>query len=293
MRVLKVRTIKLRLERKTMKKTKVLIVLLLSLILLTVAGCRLDTGPTPPDPPVAENMDVAVYYLKSSEDEIYLVREVHQVEANEDAALTALNELIIGEPLTEEAFRVLPVDTQILGIDIDQGLATVNFSPEVLNANVGANAEVQGINSIVNTLTEFPAIEKVAFAVDGDVENAMDWWGHIGLYDQPFIRDLSMVYEPVIWVTTPVAGETISSPLQIKGNARIFEATVGFRLRDTSGNIIAEYFTTASEGAPSRGDFIGELTFTTAGVGEGQLEVYESSMQDGSDVNKVIIPVRW
>ncbi|PKM77289.1 MAG: spore gernimation protein [Firmicutes bacterium HGW-Firmicutes-15] len=285
---------------KLLRKVIVL-VLFLGLVLLS-SGCGSSkvlipgqTNENTPTPliPVPQTTNVAVYYLKSTDNEFYLVREVHQVEKTPAVAQAAVEELIKGNPVTPGAYRVLSPDTKVLGININQGLATVNFSSEVLRANVGSVGEALGIVSIVNTLTEFPTIQKVSFMVDGQVEKAIDWWGHVGLSEQPFSRNLTVVNEPVIWVTAPVPGQIISSPVEIKGNARVFEATVSFRVRDTNGNILAEGFTTASEGAPGRGDFLGRLDFKPAGPGKGQIEVFEVSMKDGSDRNKVIIPVEW
>jgi hypothetical protein len=270
--------------------------LLLLLVLLGLAGCSSNTLLTPNtslNPPVAQTMEVAVFYLKSTANEIYMIREVHQVEKSSAVAGAALNEMIVGNPQTPGAYRVVPADSRILGINLDQGLATVDFSGEVLKANVGASGEALGIASIVNTLTEFSTIQKVQFTVDGQADKGMDWWGHVGLYEQPFIRDLSSVYEPAIWVTTPVAGHTITTPVEISGNARIFEAMVSFRLKDANGNILSQGFTQATAGAPDRGDFTAELDFTPAAAGKGQLEVFEASMKDGSELNKVIIPVEW
>ncbi len=171
-------------------------------------------------------------------------------------------------------------------------MATVDFSEEVLNANLGSSAAL-GIVSIVNTLTEFPTIQRVQFTVNGELENAIDWWGHVGLYNQPFERDLSSVYRPAIWVNTPVPDQRINSPVTIRGNALIFEAMVSFRLRDKNGTILAQGNTMAEAGAPERGDFEATLQFTAASPGEGQLEVFEVSAKDGNDVNMVVIPVKW
>ncbi len=274
-----------------------LIMLLLMLVVVS-AGCRRSQQPAQPDPnqptPVEPvKMDVAVYYLKSSQNDMYLVREVHQVEKTTEVAKAALNELISGTPVTAGAYRVLPADTKILGINVDQGLATVDFSAEVLKANVGSSGEALGIASIVDTLTEFPTIQKVAFTVDGSKEKGMDWWGHVGLYEQPFKRDVANVFEPAIWVTAPVKDQVISSPVKISGSARVFEATVSYRLRDANGTIIAQGNTMASEGAPGRGDYNADLVFSASGPGKGQIEVFEASAKDGSDINKVIIPVQW
>lgn len=284
---------------KWIRNVAVLVLLLALGLLSSGCGDRTnqpgDSGQNTPAPvePAPEMMDVAVYYVKATEKEFYLVREVHQVEKTPEAARAALNELINGNPVTPDAARVLPADTKILGIKVEQGLATVDFSPEVLKANVGSSGEALGITSIVNTLTEFPTIQEVSFTVDGQVEKGIDWWGHVGLYQQPFKRDLSNVFEPAIWVTAPVKNQIIASPVKISGNARVFEATVSFRLKDEKGNTLAQGFATAAEGAPGRGDFSGELAFTPAGPGKGQIEVFEVSMKDGSDRNKVLIPVEW
>ncbi|MCX5779767.1 MAG: GerMN domain-containing protein [Firmicutes bacterium] len=274
-------------------KNSTALVLLLALMLL-LPWCSQTKPPTPePAPPATQKMDLVVYYVKNSDIDLYLVREVHQVDKSAEVAQAALNELIKGTPITSGAYRILPADTKILGIKIDQGLATVDFSAEVLKANVGASGEALGITSIVNTLTEFPTVQKVSFTVDGSVAKGQDWWGHIGLYEQPFKRDLSKVYEPVIWVTTPSANQIITSPVKISGSARVFEATVSFRLKTSNGSVIAQGFANASEGAPGRGDFQADLAFQPTAAGQGQLEVFWASPKDGSDLDKVIIPVAW
>jgi len=278
---------------KYFRKPGRLVVLVLATMLIAGCGTKVTPPQPEPPPPVQEKMDVVVYFLKSSPTDFYLVREVHKLDKSSDLALAALNELIKGTPASSGAYRVLPADTKILGVKIDQGLATVDFSPEVLKANVGASGEALGITSIVNTLTELPNIQKVSFTVDGSVDKGIDWWGHVGLYEQPFSRDLSNVWEPSIWVTAPTAGQVIVSPLKITGSARVFEATVSYRLKDANGNILAKGFATASEGAPGRGDFQGELVFAPPAAGKGQLEVFWASPKDGSDQDVVVIPLEW
>ncbi len=283
---------------KLLKKAPALILILLLLSLPSACGQQRNQTPDEKEKPslsapVGKTADVAVYYLKLTDEDAYLVREVHQVKKNSELPKWALNELIRTEPLTSGASRVLPLDTEILGLNIDKGLATVDFSSEVLKANVGASGEALGIASIVNTLTEFPNIREVSFTVDGEVEKAMDWWGHIGLSEQPFSRNLSVVYEPVIWVTAPLPGEAIESPVQISGNARVFEATVNIRIKDAQGKTLAEGYSTASEGAPGRGEFQKEMTFKAPAMGEGLIEVFWQSMKDGSEQDLVTVPVKW
>ncbi|NSW83483.1 MAG: GerMN domain-containing protein [Syntrophothermus sp.] len=274
-------------------------VLLLVLALCAVAGCaQKSTGkksPTPtPEAPKTKEVSVAVYYLKFSAEDAYLVREVHKIKTAKDTRIAAVEELIQGTPTTPGATTVIPLGTKVLGLKVDKGLATVDFSREVLKANVGSAGEALGIQSIVNTLTEFPGIERVSFTVEGKVdEQTRDWWGHVGLYDQPFKRNISAVWEPVIWVTSPQPGDKVSSPLKVTGTARVFEATVNLRVLDKDGNKLAETHTMATAGAPERGLFEATIEFPKPSSAQGYVEVFWYSPKDGSELDKVRVPVKF
>ncbi len=287
----------------SMRKGKFLLLISLFLLITAASGCtRAERAPDdalrpPPEPPVAgteEETSVAVYYLKSKAEEMYLVREVHNVPHTREVARAALKELIEGTPKTEGAFRVLPEDTRILGITIEDGLATVDFSREVLRANVGAAGETLGIQSIVNTLTEFHNVKEVVFKVEGGLdEEAKQWWGHVGLYEQPFTRHLFKVYEPAIWVYKPAPDQRVTSPLLITGNARVFEGTVNARLVGRDNRVLARGFGTALNAAPERGDFEITLRFDRPRVERGWVEVFWESPEDGKELDKVCIPVSF
>lgn len=292
------------LRRKATGAAVILSALLLTLLLLsacTPAGKKGNGQVAPGDTPQvqdenqpAKQLNLALYYVKITDKDAYLVREVHQVPYTREVARAALEELIKANPATPGATRVLPPETKIRGISIKDGNAVVDFSSEVLSANVGATGEALGIQSIVNTLTEFPEIKQVSFLVDGKLDDrAKDWWGHTGLYNQPFKREVSSVYEPVIWVTSPQPGQTITSPLQIHGSARVFEATVSARIIDDAGIELAKGYAIASEGAPSRGDFVLSLPFTPSAASSGKVEVFWDSPKDGQELDKVVVPVKW
>lgn len=291
--------------KKPIKAAAIMAALLLTLSLLS--ACTIfdskgfgqvapnDTPPGQDGSPTEEHpLNLAVYYVKTTANDAYLVREVHQVPYTREVAKAALQELISGSPVTTGAARVLPPETKIRGISVKDGKASIDFSSEVLKANVGSMGEALGIQSIVNTLTEYPEIKQVSFLVDGKVDQrTKEWWGHVGLYDQPFKRDVSTVYEPVIWVTSPEPGQKIVSPLQINGSARVFEATVNARILDDSGKELARGYATASEGAPGRGDFVFTLPFTSSTAGNGKVEVFWTSPKDGEELDKVVVPVTW
>lgn len=100
--------------------------------------------------------------------------------------------------------------------------------------------------------------------------------------------------EANIRVTSPQPNEEIGLPLVIQGEARVFENTFLYRLRDEDGTVLVEGFDTAD--APDIGQF-GPFTVSTmysAPKGtRGTLEVFSDSAKDGSEINKVIIPVRF
>jgi len=237
-------------------------------------------------------LSLAVYYIKIDNQKEYLIREIHNVHLVGDAAKAAAQELIKSQPATKGAQAIFPREANILSVSVENGLATINFSREVLQANVGSEGEVLGIQSMVNTLTEFPEIKAVSFQVEGKVDDrTKDWWGHAGLHNQPFHRDLSRVFEPAIWVTHPAENQIISVPLLVKGSARISGSTISIKLVDKNKNKIAQEYISFPKSL-ERNDFEVRLKFQPPPAGRGYLEVAPVG-QSGYQENVVTVPVRW
>lgn len=94
-----------------------------------------------------------------------------------------------------------------------------------------------------------------------------------------------------IEVLSPRSGDNITSGFVVKGNARTFESNVAIRLSDSAGNLLTETFTLAN--APDAGQFgpfEKELIFQTDSE-TGTLEVFQYSAKDGSEIDKVTIPL--
>jgi len=108
------------------------------------------------------------------------------------------------------------------------------------------------------------------------------------------ITKIQILDEPNIIVSQPQANDEIGPKLTIKGEARVFENTVNYRLKDNEGNILAENFaTTNSLDIGLYGSFEVTIPYSQPKSREGVLEVFESSAKDGSEINKVIIPVKF
>ncbi len=98
--------------------------------------------------------------------------------------------------------------------------------------------------------------------------------------------------DAAITVSLPKAGAQVSSPAQVQGTAMVFEANVQIRVRNAQGQVIGRDFTTATWGAPERGDYTAAISFTlTGGRQNGTIEVFSESVMDGSEEDLVSVPV--
>jgi|GEM_PF-5432867 len=96
--------------------------------------------------------------------------------------------------------------------------------------------------------------------------------------------------QSVFRVDQPKPNETIESPVTVSGEAREANSTVTIRLRDNSGNILAESETLTD----SKGKFNISLQFEKpAEQKQGKLEVFVRNAPGGSSANTVVIPVAF
>lgn len=97
--------------------------------------------------------------------------------------------------------------------------------------------------------------------------------------------------DPAIVVWDPVPGAFVSSPVIVRGEARVFEATVQLVLEAAGGREIARGFTTAAEAGPAMAPFEGSLAFSVSRETQACLLVFEESARDGSRRNVVQVPL--
>ncbi|MCR4324434.1 MAG: GerMN domain-containing protein [Candidatus Curtissbacteria bacterium] len=98
-----------------------------------------------------------------------------------------------------------------------------------------------------------------------------------------------------IKVTSPAPNQTVSLPIVIRGEARVFENQFNWRVRDADGTILAEG--SAYANSPDIGQF-GAFTISTNTLAEpsgtmGTIEVFDYSAKDASEIDKVTIPVQF
>jgi hypothetical protein len=231
---------------------------------------------------------VSVYILRG-EHLAVAERQVPQTAAVATAAMTALCE---GPTPAERAAGLgssVPEGTRLLGVTVADGTATVDLSSEFAGGG-GSLSMTSRVAQVVYTLTRFPTVRAVVFEMEGEPLTALGGEGLV--LEEPQRRTDWREFEPPIFVESPGVGAVLANPFLLRGSAVVFEAQFMAQLNDSSGRRIVRVPVMASRGAPLRGAFREQIAYSTS-ASKGVLTVYEVSMEDGSRMNVVRIPVTF
>lgn len=110
----------------------------------------------------------------------YVYPVEYYVPETEDSPRAAIEALVAGLP-DDGSFGFVPIPetTEVLGLTIEDGLCTVDFSEDILKVNVGSGGESALVNAIVWTLVQFPDIDKVSITVGGEPVETLA--GHVDI----------------------------------------------------------------------------------------------------------------
>ena len=110
-----------------------------------------------------------------------LIVEEREINRLEGIARATINELINGPSVDSALLPTIPVGTVLRDINVrDDGLVIIDFSRELINNHIGGTtAETLTVYSIVNTLTQFPTVDRVQFLVEGQYVESLA--GHMDL----------------------------------------------------------------------------------------------------------------
>ena len=211
------------------------------------------------------------------------------VPATASVGRTALDQLLTGPSAAESAAglrSLIPAGTQLLGLTISSGTATVDLSSSFTSAASPSTMPLR-IAQVVYTVAQFPSVTGVQFKVDGQGVAVL---GGVPV-QSPQTTAMYDGYLPAITVQNPVIGAQLSSPVTVSGTADVFEAVVSVRILDSAGNQIARTFSTASCGTGCRGGYSIPVSYTVTRAEPGTIEVFESSPENGQPVNVQLIPV--
>lgn len=75
---------------------------------------------------------------------------------------------LVSGPTTSQLSPTLPKDVELLSLKVKEGTCVVNFSETLVTHHWGGSTgELLTIYSIVNTLAQFPGVERVLILVEG------------------------------------------------------------------------------------------------------------------------------
>jgi len=180
------------------------IALLFALIAIAVPGCSgaATEAPVDTDNMTADELidtvsqEVSVFYPASDtviEDRVVLDDET-------DALFQVLTLMFEADTLPSGAKVTLP-PAEVLGVSIEDGLATIDFSADVLGTGESAQVQQVALVSIIYAATQFPEVDRVAFTVEGRTDGTIDgkdiatFWGDVTLKDMPWSATVDAVIE--------------------------------------------------------------------------------------------------
>lgn len=242
-------------------------------------------------------MTVSVYFLRETERGELKVGTAHReivIPADKAVAAAAMRELLAGPTDDEEdagLTTALPEETELIGVSLESEtkVATVDLSQDFAQFEGEDEDDIlrARLAQVVYTLTQYPTIETVGFAIAGE---PVDTLGDVAL-DEPVGRADVEEVTPLIFVEAPAPGDTVSSPIRVWGTANTFEATFIVAVHDANDELVAQEVVTATSGSGTRGTFDVEIDVGSFRAGEGTVTAYEISARDGGKVNVVEIPV--
>lgn len=151
-------------------------------------------NPTPPpENPPAENqrqtLEIKAYFPDDAGLNLVAVRRKIEFTGNLEKYSNAVK-ILMTNPSEVDLTGIFPKGAKLNGVDFKDGTAYVDFGSSITKNFVGGSTgEELLVNSVVNTLTEFPEVKRVQFLVDGEEIETLA--GHMDL-SAPLERDNSL-----------------------------------------------------------------------------------------------------
>jgi hypothetical protein len=266
----------------------------LVLALTLLAGCadeqsEIGTAPTQDASPTTAASPVvspspgsqarAVYWLGATRDPRgpRLYREFVRRPATADPVRDAVEAMLSLEPSDPDYVSLWADGTTVREVRRDGTTAVVDLSREAATNGGGSGFEAMTLQQLVHTVTAAdPSLTAVRLLVEGEPVETL--WGSTDA-SRPVSRAPAIETLGPVWIDLPDGGPL---PPEFGGTAAVFEATVTWELRQDD-RVVQEGFSTATEGAPGRGEWTGSVE-EAADVPPGDyvLWAYESSAKDGS-----------
>jgi spore germination protein GerM len=250
------------------------------------------SSPPATEPPAGTTIVRAYFWLAGDEGSEGLVPVLREVPKTQAVARAAIEQLLLG-PIGREASvgtisSAIPDGTELLGISIEGGVATIDLSGDFGSGGGTMSTSVR-LAQVVYTLTQFPTVQRVVLWMDGDLVTV---FGSEGLLiDGPLARSDYHELLPDIWVDRPAWGAALNNPGRVTGLANVFEAQFHMALLDRDGRVLFDQPVMATCGTGCWGTFDVTIGYDVPQAQYGTLRVYNLSARDGSVESQRDYPV--
>ena len=146
-------------------------------ILEKLAGEKIEFGAAP------AKDTLELFFMEVTETSFKMAGETRSFSQDPDAR--GLMEALLNGPKDEDLSRIIPDNTRLLDLRVEDGIAYVDFSNEITAAHYGGETEGVLIDSIVWTLTQLDEINAVQLLIEGEVTDTIG--GHMSI-SKPLTR---------------------------------------------------------------------------------------------------------
>ena len=127
----------------------------------------------------AKELTVKVYYPNDVGERLVAVSRKVKLSVGTDKYTAAMKSLMQGTKEKGQS-AIIPRQAKLRSVKVKDGVATVDFSGDILKHFVGGSTgEEMLVGSVVNTLTEFPEVTSVQILIDGNPVESLA--GHMDL----------------------------------------------------------------------------------------------------------------
>ncbi len=193
--------------------------------------------------PTSASALVGVYFLTDTGTDLKLAREFRPVTG--DPLVGAIRTMIAGPEDPDYATTWNP-ETKVISATLANGQITVDLSAEARRANVGSPGAALMIQQLVYTATA-AAQRSVPVQLLIEGKPAGELWGAVS-WDKPVGRADPLDVRLLVQINDPAEGARLSSPVTVTGEAAVFEATLPWRVLDSTGAVVKEGTAMTAEG---------------------------------------------
>ena len=229
------------------------------------SGPSSSPTPTPSGTPSASAgpaITVPVYYGVTFAGKTLLYREFRHTATSSEPVAAALATMLVQPPLDPDYRSLWPAGT-VASWSRSGDTATVTLS----SAPTKTTPADLPLQQVVYTVTAADTtIHHVTVVYHGGQATALT-------------RAVSYLALAPVWLSAPVEGATVSSPVAFNGIAEVFEAHVNWEVDAAGGAVVAQGFAMATQGAPGRFPWSATVTLPP---GTYLLKAFAISPKDGS-----------